>query len=491
MSEHYDVAVIGSGFSGSILARILATRGRRVILLDSARHPRFTIGESSTPIADLLLERLGQQYGLPDLVDLASYGRWQKSFPKLACGMKRGFSYFDHRHPPGSNPESFLGQRSLIVAASPTDAKSDTHWYRSEVDALLFRKAVEVGVEAHEETAVIGLEMTDSDRPRVDLETGARVTASHLIDASGSAAVSARLLGLNPLTDRLRTRTGAAFAHFEDVESFSDAFNLQHGDQRASDPFDADDAAQHHLIDEGWAWMLRLNNAITSVGVTAPLRLSTTNDRTEVVQAARVLRNRFAHYPDLFGIMRDATLVAPSSGIVSIERLQRLYDPVISKRCLMMPTTAVTIDPLHSTGIAHALAGVGRIAEIVLESPDQEAINRYRDSVLAEADHIDRMVAMAYDAIDSFPRFTVACMVYFAAAIASEERLGSGETPKALWQADDLEFTSAVRRSADLIRSDADDAQVRQKIRDMIKPWNTAGLLNETNGNRYAYTATK
>ena len=38
MSQRFDVAIIGSGFSGSILARILAARGRRVALLDAARH---------------------------------------------------------------------------------------------------------------------------------------------------------------------------------------------------------------------------------------------------------------------------------------------------------------------------------------------------------------------------------------------------------------------------------------------------------------------
>ena len=56
--RRFDVAIIGSGFSGSLLAWVLASQGRRVIVIDAAKHPRFAIGESSTPIADLLLRAL-------------------------------------------------------------------------------------------------------------------------------------------------------------------------------------------------------------------------------------------------------------------------------------------------------------------------------------------------------------------------------------------------------------------------------------------------
>ena len=134
MTTHCDVAIIGSGFVGSILASILAKHGRNVVLIDSAKHPRFAIGESSTPIADFLLAHLGQLHGLDPLVQLSKWGSWQRHYPQLACGKKRGFSYFDHRVGRREVRESFVGQRSLLVAASPTDPSSDTHWYRADVD---------------------------------------------------------------------------------------------------------------------------------------------------------------------------------------------------------------------------------------------------------------------------------------------------------------------------------------------------------------------
>lgn len=117
MTERVDAAIIGSGFAGSILAWVLVKRGLRVALIDSSTHPRFAIGESSTPIADILLRRLGHKYELNDFVSLSTWGSWQRSHPELACGRKRGFSYFTHTR---GEPfrEASLGERSLLVAAS-------------------------------------------------------------------------------------------------------------------------------------------------------------------------------------------------------------------------------------------------------------------------------------------------------------------------------------------------------------------------------------
>ena len=136
-NHRVDVTIIGSGFAGSILAWILANRGLRVALVDAARHPRFAIGESSTPIADMILRRLGRQYVLPDLESLSAWGSWQASHADITCGRKRGFSYYVHS-PGRPYAETAPGERSLLVAASANDDVADTHWYRAEVDAFFF-----------------------------------------------------------------------------------------------------------------------------------------------------------------------------------------------------------------------------------------------------------------------------------------------------------------------------------------------------------------
>ncbi|HUG89439.1 MAG TPA: NAD(P)-binding protein, partial [Planctomycetaceae bacterium] len=71
-----EIAVIGSGFGGSLTALLLDRIGRRPVLVDRGSHPRFAIGESSTPIANLVLRDLALRYGLPRLVPLAKYGTW-------------------------------------------------------------------------------------------------------------------------------------------------------------------------------------------------------------------------------------------------------------------------------------------------------------------------------------------------------------------------------------------------------------------------------
>jgi len=54
-----DVLVIGGGPAGSSVATLLAERGRRVVVVDKDKHPRFHIGESLLPHNLPLLDRLG------------------------------------------------------------------------------------------------------------------------------------------------------------------------------------------------------------------------------------------------------------------------------------------------------------------------------------------------------------------------------------------------------------------------------------------------
>ncbi len=479
MKQRYDVVIIGAGFSGSILAWILASRGRSVALVDSQKHPRFAIGESSTPIADLLLRRLGERYGLADLVALSSYGSWQANHPELVCGRKRGFSYYRHRAGEAFR-ESECHENSLLVAASASDAVADTHWYRPSVDEFLFNQAVACGardltgyrVEAHaprRESRLVVSEAGDT--------TQHELQSDWVVDASGQSAVLARLAGARSRRSELRTNTCSVFAHLNRVGSWREQLR-QLGAGVDDDPFDTDDAAQHHLLDNGWLWMLRFDNGITSVGLTS---------------SARQPAWDCSRYPSLLSLLSASSIVAPGNMPVSTGRIQRLFDPVIDPRSLMLPTAAVTIDPLHSTGIAHALAGIDRVATIILGADDrsrQELIDSYRRAVFAEAQLLDRLVDTAYQTMRDFPRFVASCMLFFTGAIRCEERYGQGDSPAQLWNADDLSFVQVVHEGCDrLLSGDSEDVIIQ--LRKAIEPWNTAGLLDPMLNNRYAYTATK
>src|SRR5205809_3018680 len=94
-----DLAILGSGFGGTLLALIARRLGYSVALLERGTHPRFAIGESSTPLADFKLARIADHFGLDWLRPFAKYGPWKRSYPQVTCGLKRGFSFF--RHEPG------------------------------------------------------------------------------------------------------------------------------------------------------------------------------------------------------------------------------------------------------------------------------------------------------------------------------------------------------------------------------------------------------
>src|ERR1051326_8406090 len=149
----FDVAIVGSGFAGSLLAMIARRLGRSVILLERGRHPRFVIGESTTPLTNLLLEELANRYDLPRLSPLSKWGSWQRNYPNIACGLKRGFTFYHHTF-----GRPFMAQSDhrdqLLVAASPHDKIADTHWYRPDFDHLLVREAQSLGVEYVDEVAL-------------------------------------------------------------------------------------------------------------------------------------------------------------------------------------------------------------------------------------------------------------------------------------------------------------------------------------------------
>ena len=54
-----DVLVVGGGPAGSTIAALLAQKGRRVVVLEKDRFPRFHIGESLLPLNLPLFESLG------------------------------------------------------------------------------------------------------------------------------------------------------------------------------------------------------------------------------------------------------------------------------------------------------------------------------------------------------------------------------------------------------------------------------------------------
>ena len=256
-----DVAIVGSGFAGSLAALALRRIGRTVVLVERGRHPRFAIGESSTPLANLLLEELADRYDLPQIRVFSKWGTWQRSRPDVGGGLKRGFTFFFHQpgEPFGDDREH---DRQLMVAASPHDDIGDTHWYRPDFDQNLVREAEAAGAIYLDDTAIDRVAF-DGDGATLDgtrLGQPVRISASFVVDASGPRGFLSRALDLDAPPLRWLPPTQGLYTHFENVTRW----DVLRPD--AARPYPADDAALHHVFPGGWIWMLRFANGITSAG---------------------------------------------------------------------------------------------------------------------------------------------------------------------------------------------------------------------------------
>ena len=92
----FDVAILGNGLSGSMLAAVLARHGVSVVLIDAEVHPRFAVGESTIPHTSLLISLIADKYDVPEL-DYLVYSDRLADHVCTTCGIKRSFGFVFHR----------------------------------------------------------------------------------------------------------------------------------------------------------------------------------------------------------------------------------------------------------------------------------------------------------------------------------------------------------------------------------------------------------
>ncbi|TWT73033.1 NAD(P)/FAD-dependent oxidoreductase [Allorhodopirellula solitaria] len=459
MSAHFDVIVVGAGPGGSLTAMQLARRGRQVAMLDKTQFPRFAVGESSTPIASRTLEQISVDFGIDELAPLTRWGKWRESQTQATGGLKRGFTYYDHR--PGRNRDA-TGlwpadpAARLLVAASASDADGDSHWVRAEVDQYLVDICRRQGVEVRFGCTVEQIQAESPWRITVrqagDWSASETLSCDTLVDASGRAGVILRQLGYRDAVDALRTQTSARFTHIVNtaVAEAADADKL---------PYRAHEAAVHHLLHDGWVWELRMSDGRTSIG-----RVWTGSGPTDAAAngtrpSPHQLRDNLdvASSPSLSAWLSSARLAESPGDWLQSARVQHRWcgGRTMSRSFLALPTSLATIDPLHSTGLAHAITGSQRIVDLIVREAGGD-VARYAEQVESEIELLDRAVSLAYRVWARCDLFFDACMLYFALAIGDEEdRISKGFQPeRATWRATELQVQQA-QRAAEAIIMDA------------------------------------
>jgi len=505
-----DVAIIGAGFGGSLTALICKRIGLRPVLIERGTHPRFAIGESSTPIADLVLRSLAEKYDLPRLTPLTRYGSWRRTYPDVACGLKRGFSYFHHRA-----GEPFIPQddhsNELLVAANPDKEHGDTHWYRADVDHFFVREVQAAGIPYFDRTEIETIE--DGQRWRLAARRDREailVAAPFVVDASGQASVMSWALGIRHSAAELKTNSRTIYAHFRGVRPWHDVY-VELGGNTEDHPFPCDAGALHHVFDGGWMFVLRFDNGVTSAGFVLDrnspefgtgggLPRQDAHGRLGGLSLSpadewAVLLRRF---PSIAQQFDEARVVEP---LRRTDRLQRIASRIAGPNWAMLPHTAYFLDPLHSAGNAHTLSGIERLTAILADSRDPvdrgRRLAEYEKTMRREVTLMDSLIHGCYTGFARFELMTSFSMLYFTAATFSEHRRRTGQhgPDNAFLNADNPGLSEAVATAYAAVQALAGRAELgpraasdyHREVADLVAPYNIAGLCDPAKRNMYPY----
>jgi tetracycline 7-halogenase / FADH2 O2-dependent halogenase len=490
MNARYDIAVVGSGFAGSLLAMIARRLGRSVVLIEKGSHPRVAIGESSTPLANLLFEELCVRYGLPALKPLAKWGSWQRAHPEIACGLKRGFT-FHHHSPCGEHSFDPEHRNQLLVAASPHNEIADMHWYRADFDHFLVQEAQRLGVDYVDHVTLQKFEEEGSGiRLRGERAGGSvKFRAQFVVDATGPRGFLHRALhlGESPLPEYPATQS--LYSHFSGVGRLEKTeFSRIDGEP----PFPIDDAAVHHVFDGGWIWVLRFNNGITSAGVAATDEFAA---QLGFQEGAAAWRRLLDPIPALKTQFANARAERP---FTHMPRLAFRSSAIAGERWALLPSAAGFVDPLLSTGFPLTLLGVTRVAEIIESAWGSKQFGpRLRDyaqqtdrEMLATA----QLIGALYANMNRFDAFAALTLLYFAAASYAESarRLLKPQLAPSFLLCTHPEFGPACEVLCACARRRLTDVEAKAlvaQIHAAIDPINVAGLANPDRRNWYPVEA--
>lgn len=330
MDSLYDVAIIGGGPAGSTAATLLAKAGRRVIVLEREKFPRFHIGESLLPFSTQAFDRLGVREKL-DRTFLPKFG----GEIVAACGTKGVKFYFK---------DGFRTRRDRAYQVT-----------RSEFDKLLLEHSRENGAEVREETEVKKIAF-EEDRVKIDIETadGARsiIESRYLLDCSGRQTTLGNFLKLKKSYDHLQKFS--VFAHYENVDR--------------AEGIDGTLIRMVRGLDR-WFWMIPLTPTRMSIGVV----MDTTTYRAMKLPAEAALEKCIGEQPMVLERMTRAKRVSPvySAGDYSYRNARLFGD-----RWLLAGDAAGFIDPVFSSGVFLAIMSAEKAADALDEVLNDESKKR-------------------------------------------------------------------------------------------------------------------
>ena len=386
-SETYDVAIIGSGISGSILASILARHGQKVLLLEAGLHPKFSIGESMILETSEIFRSLAKVYDIPEL----EYYSSENFAPYIgnSYGVKRHFSYIHQREGQSQNPDDVI---QAVIPKAPYG--HEIHIHRQDSDYFFAATAVKYGAELLQNTTVSDVEI-DDDSVTIKAK-GETYRASYVVDAGGFRSTLAEQNNLR--CKDLETHARGIFTHMIGVPSIHETGNCQ---KDYGIPYSLAEGTLHHIFNGGWMWVIPFNNheeasnPLCSVGLMLDPRQYPEDASMTPEEEFWAFMDRF---PGMKAHLEGAKAVRPW---VRGGRIQYSSSAAHGKRFSLLGHAAGFIDPLFSKGLYTSMASIMGLAKALIGA---KADNDYSDARFEKAaattlryvENNDRLISNAY-----------------------------------------------------------------------------------------------
>ncbi|MBE7466289.1 MAG: tryptophan 7-halogenase [Planctomycetes bacterium] len=342
-SGTYETIVVGGGPAGSTAAALLAEKGRKVLLLEKSRFPRYHIGESLIPFCYFTLKRLG----LIEKLDKSGFtvDKYSVQFVSTNGKLSQPFYFDEHLDHPCSHTWQVWRQdfdRMLLANAREKGAEVREGW---QVKEVLEEGGRTVGVRAVDEAGV-------------EHEFRAPMT----IDATGRDALSVARRGWrvrDPYLNKIAVWTyykGASRPPGKDGGATIVAF----------------------VPERGWFWWIPLAHDTVSVGVVAEkdYLFRETRDLAQVF-AQEVKQNRW--------IEEHLAAGTPSGEFRTTGEFSYRSKYCAADGLLLAGDAFAFLDPVFSSGVFLALKGGEMAADAVDAALSAGDVSAARFAAYSEA----------------------------------------------------------------------------------------------------------